>query len=140
MSRATRTRAWGSRVLVSSAYFFSRNSLSKRCASAPLVWATRIISSVGLRLIMLGQRQQIVSLALPRAREEDRVNILYGGIDAHGLQIHRHHLRELGDLRLGELGIRPDLDWQGARRIAGFLQQCLRPGGVIAIELLETLR
>src|SRR5262249_59527353 len=66
MSRATRSRAWGARVLVSSAYFFSRNSLSKRCASAPLVWAIRIISSVGRRLIILGQRQQAVSLALFR--------------------------------------------------------------------------
>src|SRR5919109_178571 len=66
MSWATRSRAWGSRVLVSSAYFCSRNALSKRCASAPLVWAARIISSVGRRLMILGQTQQSVSLALPR--------------------------------------------------------------------------
>src|SRR5499427_4492803 len=37
------------------------------------------------------------------AREEDHVNVLYGGIDAHGLQIRRYRLRQWGDLRLGEL-------------------------------------
>jgi len=64
--------------------------------------------------------------AIP-AREENRVNVLYGGIDAYGLPIRCYSLRQWGDLRFGELGKRPDLDGQGARRIAGFLQQFLRP-------------
>src|SRR5262245_13222507 len=74
------------------------------------------------------------------AREEDRVTVLYSGLDAHGLQIRRYRLRQWGNLRLGKLGKRPDLDGQGTRRIAGFLQQFLRPGGVVAIELVEVLR
>jgi len=55
------------------------------------------------------------------AGEEDRVHVLYVALNANGLQIRRHYLSELRDLRLGKLGKRPDLDWQGARWIAGFL-------------------
>src|SRR5919108_4029031 len=69
ISRATRSRAWGSAVWVSSAYFLSRNSLSKKWLLAALVWETRIISSAGLRATILGQMQQALSLArFTRAR------------------------------------------------------------------------
>ena len=52
--------------------------------------------------------QQVVSWPYS-AREEDRVNVLDGGLDAHGLQIRRYRFRQWGDLRFGELGKRPDL-------------------------------
>ena len=52
------------------------------------------------------------------------------GLDAHGLKYDRHGFGELGDLRLAGLVNDQILSCQGARRIAGFLQEFLGPVGL----------